>query len=134
MSLMIPMPADVDNNGASPPPVKRWMLIVGPVLLFLSALNYLMMFFQVPRFTALFAGFGAELPTLTRIVLTISPYLGVLILIGLVPCIQLFRTNDGARASKSLMWIVAGFGASLTVLGIWVAAMYLPIFQMGSVI
>lgn len=134
MPLMIPMPADADGNGISQPPVKRWMLIVGPVLLFLSALNYLTMFFQAPRFVELFAGFGADLPMLTGIVLTTSPYFGVLILIGLVPCIKLFNTSDGARASKSLMWIAAGFGASLILLGIWVTAMYLPIFQMGSVV
>ena len=134
MPLVIPMPADADQNGASRPPVKRWMLIVGPLLLFLSALNYLVLFFQGPAFIELFAGFGADLPVLTRVMLTMSPYFGVLILIGLGPCIELFKTSDGARAGKKLMWIVAGFGASLTVLGIWVAAMYLPVFQMGSVV
>ena len=134
MPLMIPMPAAADENGAARPPVKRWMLIVGPVLLFFSALNYLTIFFQGPRFRDLFAGFGADLPAFTRIVLATSSYFVVLVFIGLVPCIQLFRTSDGARASKYMMWIVAGFGASLTLLGIWVAAMYLPIFEMGSAV
>ena len=67
-----------------------------PLLLFLAVavLIFLLVFF-IPRFTAIFAGFGAKLPLITRIIVGVSDILrhyGPYLAIGLVVAIYMLRT------------------------------------------
>lgn len=134
MPIAIPMPEGTEGTHNEHRPTGAWMLFVGPMLVLLSAANYIWMSIAGRGFADLFAGFGDDMPVFSELVLAASPYFGAMILIGLIPCIALFRNRalGHDRAWHSFKWIIAGFGASLTVGVIFAAAMYLPIFQMAE--
>jgi len=92
--------------------------------------------FSGSGFQELFRGFGAELPALTRFFLNSYQYYGVLILIGLVPCVSLLwsRNRPIAESNRLFKVVFASFGLSMFMLSVSVAAAYLPIFKLGAVV
>lgn len=136
MPIAIILPEPPDNTENKCQPVKLWMLILSVILTIISAVIYAAIFFIWPGFQDLFQGFGAELPLLTRFFLTSYQYYGVLILIGLIPCLSLlWRQNRPVVESNRLfMLVVESFGLSWFLLIVSVAAAYFPIFELGTVV
>ncbi len=117
-------------------PVKLWMLILSVVLTIISATIYGAIFFSGAGFQDLFQGFGAELPALTRFFLNSYQYYGVLILIGVVPCVSLLwsRNRPIAESNRLFELVFASFGLSMFILSVSVTAAYLPIFKLGAAV
>ncbi len=117
-------------------PVKLWMMILSVVLTVASAAIYGVIFVYGAGFRDLFQGFGDELPVLTRYFLGSYQYYGVLILIGLVPCVSLLwnRNRQIAESNRLFMAVFASFGLSMFVLSVAVTAAYLPIFKPGAAV
>ena len=136
MPIAIVLPEPPDDTEHIYQPVKLWMLILSAVLTVLSAVIYMAIFFSGAGFKDLFQGFGAELPTLTRVFLASYQYFGVLILIGLVPCGLLLRNRKRPviESNRLFRLVFASFGISLFVLSASVAAAYLPIFKLGATV
>lgn len=124
------------GSGIMHEPVNLWMLILAVVLTTISAAIYVAIFLTGAGFQDLFKGFGAELPALTRFFLSSYQYYGVLILIGLPPCLLLLWNQNRvvAESNRLFSFVFASFGLSLFVLGVSVAATYLPIFQVGAAV
>ena len=124
------------SSGETSRPVEAWILVVSCFLVLGSGVVYVAIGVGARSFAELLAGFGAELPLLTRIGIDYSRYATSLTLIGLLPTIVLFvrRKAFPGNASKYFLWVAGSFVLSLVILGIWIIAMYLPIFQLGSVV
>ncbi len=136
MPIAIILPEQPDGSESTRQPVKLWMLVLSIALTIISAAIYLWLFFIWVRFQDLFDGFGAELPALTRFFLSSYQYFGVLILIGLPPCLLLLwnRNRVVAESNRLFKFVVASFGLSLFVLSVSVTAAYLPVFQLGTAV
>jgi hypothetical protein len=134
IAIVLPETPDDPENICQP--VKAWMLILSVVLTLLSAVIYAGILFSGAGFQDLFRGFGAELPALTRFFLASYQYFGVLILIGLVPCLSLLwnRNRPVAESNRLFRLVFASFGISLFLLSVSVAAAYLPVFELGAVV
>lgn len=134
IAIVLPEPPDDTENICQP--VKLSMLILSVVLTVLSAVIYVAIFFSGAGFRDLFQGFGAELPTLTRFFVVSYQYFGVLILIGLVPCMLLIRKRKRPviESNRLFRLVFASFGISLFVLSASVAAAYLPVFKLGATV
>jgi len=132
IAIVLPEPPDGTENIRQP--VKLWMLILSVVLTVLSAVIYLAIFFSGAEFKEIFQNFGAELPLLTRLFLVSYQYFGVLILIGLVPCVLLLRNRKRTvvHSNRLFMLVFASFGISLLVLSASVIAAYMPVFELGA--
>jgi hypothetical protein len=132
IAIVLPEPPDGTENICQP--VKLWMLILSVVLTVLSAVIYVAIFFSGTEFKEIFQGFGAELPQLTRFFLVSYQYFGVLILIGLVPCVLLLRNRKQpvVHSNRLFMLVFASFGISLFVLSASVIAAYMPVFELGA--
>ncbi len=124
------------SSGETSSPVETWILVVSCFLVLGSSLAYGSIQVGARSFEELLAGFGAELPALTRIALDFSRYAMGLTLLGLIPTILLFvrRKSFPGNAGRYFLWIAGSFALSLVILGIWVIAMYLPIFKLGSAV
>lgn len=134
MSGHSPLP-EPDQAHDGKQPVKTWMLVVSALLVAVSAFMCLWMVASAPAFGEMFAGFGADLPTLTRLVLATSKFTPVLILLTLVPFWPILRNrHDLPDAIRHFWYVVAGFVVTWVVLGVFVAGIYLPIIKMGSVV
>lgn len=136
MPIVNVLPESPDDTENICQPVNLSRLIVSVLLTVLSAVIYAAIFFNGAGFERLFQGFGAELPALTRFFIVSYQYFGVLLLIGLVPCVLLLRNRKwSVIESDRLFWLVfASFGISLLVLGASVAAAYLPVFKLGATV
>ncbi len=134
IATVLPEPPDDTENICQP--VKLWMLILSVLLTIFSAVIYAVIFFGGVGFQDLFQGFGAELPALTRFFLTSYQYFGVLILIGLIPCLSLLwnQNRPVVESDRLFMLVFASFGLSLLLLGVSVAAAYLPILELGAAV
>ena len=128
--IVLPDPTDEER------PVKTWVLMLSTVLVAFSLLVYGSIFLAVPSFTALFAGFGNDLPSLTRVVLDYSQYTVVLALIGVVPLVSMWQNRaSGSRSERrNLLRIIIGFAISIMVGSTTMIAFYLPIFEMGEAV
>ena len=128
-------PESRNDAGKTDQPINWWTLFWSVVLVSLSALIYLAIFLLGPRYENLYQGFGV-LPTLTTYVLASYRYCGVLVLVGLIPCVTLFKNRNGfaGNADGLVAWVVVGFGLALSALAVFALAMYWPIFEMGSVV
>lgn len=90
----------------------------------------------IKEFRSLFAGFGADLPGATKLLIA-TPYLwypfalaaiGLLVWIG----VRALPTEIEKRRMKTALWIL-GIAFGLTIA--WAAvALYVPIFKLGSVV
>ncbi|MEM9335708.1 MAG: hypothetical protein AAGA33_12740 [Pseudomonadota bacterium] len=117
-------------------PVKVWMLAVSSVLVLLTVASYAWILAAVPAFIDLYAGFGTELPTLTRLVLSYSRFTIPLALIAILPLISIlrYRRTGSTNTSRNFWQVVLGFAISQCIGGITVAGLYLPILAMGQVV
>jgi type IV pilus assembly protein PilC len=87
--------------------------MVYPIVLALLAVGVLifLLTFFIPRFTGIFAGFGADLPALTQFIIAVSHVVGskwgLLVAVGLIAGIialrQYIQTKDGRRRLEVLM-------------------------------
>ena len=134
MPLAIVLPESPSGTENTRQPVRSWKLVLSCALTAVSAAFYVVIFVVGVDFRDLFRGFGTDLPVLTRFVLATHKYYGVLILVGLVPCVSLLwnRNRFIADSNRLFMWVIASFGLSFSFLGAFVTAMYLPMFQFGA--
>jgi len=134
--IAIVLPETPDDTENTCQPVKLWMLSLCVILTIISAVIYALIFFSGAGFQDLFQGFGAELPTLTRFFSASYQYFGVLILIGLVPCLSLLwnQNRPVAESNRLFRQVFASFGLSLFLLSVSVTAVYLPVFELGAVV
>jgi len=88
---------------------KVFSALIYPALLMILAISVLifLLVFFIPRFQLIFAGFGASLPTLTRIIVTGSEYVrsyGAFIALGIAIALYLaqryFETDQGRRTRE----------------------------------
>jgi type II secretory pathway component PulF len=87
--------------------------MVYPIVLALLAVGVLifLLTFFIPRFTAVFAGFGADLPALTKVIIAISHVVaskwgllvGAAIVFGIFTIRQYIQTKDGRRRLEVVM-------------------------------
>lgn len=128
--------AAASSENRARPTVKPWVPILSITLTGMSVAIYVGIYVSGQGFEELFRGFGADLPALTAVVLAYHKYFGVLALIGLVPCVLLLanRTLSVEDGHRLFALVLAGFGLSLAVLAVFTVAVYLPIFQLGSVV
>lgn len=133
MPIAIVLP-DQQRGPARPP--SRWSLVWSIASVVFSATIYSWVFVATPAFASLYSGFGADLPWLTAVVLATSRFYGLLLLIGLIPCVILVKRRNtiGAERSRLFKLIALGFGLACTLLGVFTVAMYLPVFRMGAAV
>lgn len=81
---------------------------------------------HAPGFRKMFEEFGGELPVLTRLVLTPWP--------ALAACAVATATLVGGVALRRRALIVIGFFLALGGLGLCVAGVYLPIFEVAGAV
>lgn len=117
-------------------PVKTWVLALSTILVLCSLAFYTIILVSVPPFRELFAGFGAELPLLTKLVLDYSKYSIGLFLVGFIPLMAMWRNRLVATpsAGRNVRWVITSFGISLLTVGITFAGVYLPVIKVGAVI
>ncbi|MDJ0907413.1 MAG: hypothetical protein QNI96_15455 [Woeseiaceae bacterium] len=88
------------------------------------------------KFTELFAEFGAELPGLTRFMMDgveFAPYLALpLFLPGLVLLVQ--RQSYTGNPRRLVLAAGVGFALYAIAFGVFLYAMYLPIFRLGATV
>ena len=130
----VPKPVPPDEQPVRP--VSEWKLIGTVILMLLTAIAYLAMYSIGPEFERLFAGFGADTPLLTEVVIATYTYYGLFLLIGFIPCVLLFRNRSvaGTDSERYFMLVAVGFGLSLALLALFVIAMYAPIFKLGAAV
>ena len=134
MPLAIVLPESPSGTENTCQPVRSWKLFLSIALTVVSAAIYVAISVGGLEFRDLFRGFGADLPVLTRFVLATYKYYGVLIFIGLFPCVSLLwnRNRLVADSNRLFMWVIVSFGLSFSLMSVFVTAMYLPIFQFGA--
>lgn len=134
MPFAILMPESPIGAENTVEPIGTWKLVLSIVLTIVSAAIYVAIFVGGTEFRGLFHGFGTDLPVLTRFVLATHKYYGVLILVGLIPCVALLRNRNRfiVDSNRLFMWVVASFGISFFLMSVFVTAMYLPVFQFGA--
>lgn len=116
-------------------PVKTWVLVVSSLLVALSIVTYVWMIVSAPAFKELFAGFGTELPTLTKLVLAGYQFTPVILLLVLVPYWKLLRNRHHlVDAKRYFRRVIVGFVVAYFIASIFVVGIYMPVFEMGSVV
>lgn len=104
------------------------------MLLFIASIVvsvvFLACFFAIPVFSAMFNDFGAQLPVVTEFMIRIRPiYAVAAVLSGPIAYYLLYRRKQG----ESTWYLIFGFlGLEYFVLIMSVAAMFMPIFQLGA--
>ncbi len=128
------IPPKHDAALPGPQPVSPWILVVSVALVLMSGLIYLRIGLAGPGFAELFGGLGDRLPLVTRVALLLDGYAGVLTLVSFLPCVALFRHRRAfpGDINRCFTWVIGGFGLALTVLFIWITAMYLPLESLGD--
>lgn len=136
MPLAIIIPRSPGYSDQERQPVKTWVLVLCVALTIVSIAIHAAIYFGVRGFQDLFRGFGADLPLLTRIVMASAKYYGLLVLVGLVPCVLLLynRTRLIHESNRLFVLVLVSFGLSFGLLVVYVIAAYLPIFQLGAVV
>lgn len=88
------------------------------------------------KFSALFADFGADLPGLTRVMMDgveFAPYLALpLFLPGLILLLQ--RHSFTGNPRRLVLAAGVGFALYAIAFGVFLYAMYLPIFRLGATV
>ena len=127
----------MSNTAASrPPPASRWAVLLCAAMATLSAVIYGIIFLVTPSFAHLFAGFGADLPLLTRIYLGSGPWLIVLGILGFAPPILFALNRKAEQHVRNIFigWSIGGLLLSVAIFVGWVVASYLPIWKMGATV
>jgi hypothetical protein len=117
-------------------PIKAWLLVWSSIMVLASGAMCLAVAHQAQSFGELYAGFGADLPVLTALMINYAGLAILLPLVALVPLFFLFRDRKSfsANTEKFFIWIVVTLVLSFVLLGLAVIAGYLPIFRLGSTI
>ena len=88
------------------------------------------------KFTELFAGFGADLPGLTRFMMdgvVFAPYLALPIFLpGFILLVQ--RQSYTGNPRRLVIAAAVGFALYAAAFGVFLYAMYLPVFRIGSIV
>ena len=136
MPIAIVLPEPPDESEDINQPVNLWMLILSVLLTSMCVAIYVAIYFSWAGFQDLVQGFGADLPALTRFFISSYQIYGVLILIGVIPCVLLLwnRNRPVAESNRLFRLVFASFGISLFVLSVSVTAAYLPVFKLGAVV
>jgi type II secretory pathway component PulF len=116
------------SPGATPPSSGKGWLVAALACSFFAAIAVTIIgVFVVPKFSAVYASFGANLPLVTRII--IHYYL----LIWIVPLaiFIVWRFWPGTQRRNFVVCMI-GIGVSVAVIPTFVIAMYLPIFDMAA--
>ena len=107
------------------------------VFALISAAIYAYLFYAVPAFRDLFRGFGAELPTVTRLLLNYYPVVLILLISSILLVVALVyskTTNKYAllqQLDHASSW---NLGISVACCFLAMIAMYLPIFRLGAIV
>lgn len=73
-SALLKLSDHFEKEASTKSQIKKAMIYPIAILIVMIALIFLMMIFVVPNFTEMFAGMGAELPLMTRMVMKISNF------------------------------------------------------------
>ena len=113
-----------------------WVIILAIALTVISGLIYAAIYPLVPNFRELLANFGADLPAITKFILNSYMYYGLFFLVGLIPCIALCLNRNFLTGNEKKLFVIIAinFVLAFVVFGFVLVGMYLPIFQMGSVV
>lgn len=112
--------------------MRAWAIVfVGLAVLIAAFIVY-----YIRGMAELFAGFGADLPVLTRLFIDLGAWILLVPLSGLIPIVLLFAHDEmpEPRMRTLFGWTVA---MPVISVGLFIAAMfamYQPIFEMGSVV
>jgi hypothetical protein len=123
-----------------PPPIPPVLDAVGPsratkVILFFAAtfgsVIFVVIFFAIPVFRAMFADFGADLPPLTKFFISArAAYVPLAAAFGVLS----YQLMWGRlQRSSSVFWILGLLGVEYAVFVMSFAAMFMPILQLGAV-
>ena len=120
---------------ATSEPIGRGRLIALGLVVIVTGAIYSFVYYLGRSGEVLFTGFGEDMPQFTALFISMYRFIGALVLIGLIPYWRLFKSrNIVLRDNQRLIsYVIASLAISMTVLSLAVAAMYAPIFQMGSV-
>ncbi len=127
----------MSNSDASQlPPASHWTVLLCAVMAVLAAVIYGLIFLLTPSFASLFAGFGADLPLLTRLYLASGPWLVVLGIVGFAPPILFALNRQAEQRTRNLFmgWSIGGLLLSMAIFVGWIVASYLPIWKMGAAV
>ena len=115
---------------------RLWVLLLSTFLIVWCLAIYAYIVLTAPSFQELFAGFGAELPMLTALVLDYSRLAVVPALVSLAPLVLIWRhrTSEAHSKARDLTLVVVAFTVSIVLGSIAVYGLYLPIFKMGAVV
>ncbi|MEM1174850.1 MAG: hypothetical protein AAGI27_08545 [Pseudomonadota bacterium] len=126
----------VNPVAPQPPSASLLTLLASATMAILSAVLYGVMFIATPSFSRLYAGFGADLPSITALFLASGPWFLVLGILGFAPAV-LFALNRHSDPGTRTVFVgasIASFLLSIFVFAAWVVATYLPIWKMGAVV
>ncbi len=94
------------------------------------------LWFAVPQFEVMLKEFGAELPGLTRFMLEHYRW-SLLLMIGVsLACLGLVRHRGEtlAQSRPAVLIFSLACGLCMLALGLFVIALYLPIFRLGTLV
>ncbi|HEY0634316.1 MAG TPA: hypothetical protein VGE00_02950 [Gammaproteobacteria bacterium] len=113
--------------------VLFWLVAIGATLLSIGL--GLFGFFAVPQFAELFAGFGAELPWQTVIVLKLSHGLWLPSVAALLVWMKWFGAERDSHSRKRLITLFAAIGLTvIVIMALVISTLYLPIFTTGELV
>ena len=136
MPLAIVLPESPEGAENVRQVFSSFKLILSVALTAVSAVIYVVIFVGTLEFRDLFLGFGAKLPVLTQFVLASYNYFGLFLLVGLIPSVRLVWNRNRSVVEKNRLFtmIIVSFALSISLMGVFVVAMYMPIFQLGTVV
>lgn len=120
-SYQAPASAAARND---PPQRSRFWLFLS---LFMTCLTALVLSFAVPQFQNIIAGFGADIPWFTSIV--VNGYLAAWLLPACAATAWLYWP---VASHRHLISVAIGLGGLLLLLPLCIAALYLPVFKLAT--
>lgn len=115
--------ASATARNAPPRRSRAWLFLS----LFMTCLTALVLSFAVPRFQSLYAGFGADIPWFTSIV--VNGYLAAWLLPA---CAAAAWVYWPATSHRHVISVAIGLGGLLLLLPLCIAALYLPAFKLAT--
>jgi type II secretory pathway component PulF len=115
---------------------RIWVLLLSSILVVWSIAIYAYIVMAVPSFRELFAGFGADLPSLTAFVIKYSWLCVVLAPLSIIPLVALWRKRSSENIDKGRDFkrVIIAFMISVVIGNVSVYGLYLPIFKMGAAV
>lgn len=115
---------------------RTWVLLLSSILVVWSIAIYAYIVIAVPSFRELFAGFGADLPSLTAFVIKYSWLCVVLTPLSIIPLVALWRkrSSETVEKGRDFKRVIIAFMISVVIGNVTVYGLYLPIFKMGAAV